>query len=54
MGEVYELRDPRLDRTDAINILPKALARDPQFRERSDREARWKHATIIDNGAAVR
>jgi hypothetical protein len=39
MGQVYRATDTRLNRTVAIKVLPLALARDPQFRARFDREA---------------
>jgi serine/threonine protein kinase/Tol biopolymer transport system component len=40
MGEVYQARDTRLERTVAIKVLSPALATDPAFRERFEREAR--------------
>jgi eukaryotic-like serine/threonine-protein kinase len=39
MGEVYRARDTRLNRTVAIKVLSRALADDPQFRARFEREA---------------
>src|SRR5215470_17635436 len=40
MGEVYRARDPRLERTVAIKILPEQVSRDPVRRQRFEREAK--------------
>ena len=40
MGEVYEARDTRLERTVAIKILPAHLSNDPVRRQRFEREAK--------------
>src|ERR1700751_5533675 len=40
MGEVYEARDTRLDRTVAIKVLNSALVASPNLRTRFEREAK--------------
>jgi Tol biopolymer transport system component len=40
MGEVYLARDTRLDRSVAVKILPSHLSKDPEAKQRFDREAR--------------
>ncbi|MDX1632719.1 MAG: protein kinase, partial [Thermoanaerobaculia bacterium] len=40
MGEVYEAKDTRLNRTVAIKVLPEGLAENPERRARFEREAR--------------
>jgi serine/threonine protein kinase len=40
MGEVWQGRDTRLDRSVAVKILPAAIAQDEEFRARFEREAK--------------
>ena len=40
MGEVYRAHDSRLGRDVAIKVLPGEVSRDPERRQRFDREAR--------------
>ncbi len=40
MGEVYQARDTRLDRTVAVKVLPSHLSDNSQLRQRFEREAR--------------
>ncbi len=40
MGEVYQAKDTRLDRTVAIKILPAHLSSDPIRKQRFEREAK--------------
>jgi serine/threonine protein kinase len=40
MGEVYRVRDTRLDRDVAVKVLPANLSSDPSLRQRLEREAK--------------
>ncbi len=40
MGEVYRAKDTRLDRDVAIKVLPQHLSRNPEFKQRFEREAK--------------
>ena len=53
MGEVYLARDPRLDRTVAIKILPGDLAGEPERMQRFEREARAASALNHPNVATI-
>jgi len=53
MGVVYKARQPNLDRVVAIKVLPDSLARDAEFTERFQREARAMAALSHPNIVAV-
>ncbi len=53
MGEVYLARDPRLDRTVALKILPGDLASDPDRMLRFEREAKAASALNHPNVATI-
>ena len=53
MGEVYLARDPRLDRSIAVKVLPPQLAQNESDRDRFQREARAASALSHPNIAHV-
>ncbi len=53
MGEVYRARDPKLNREDAIKVLPPALANDADYLTRFQHEAQALAALNHPNIAAI-
>lgn len=51
MGEVYQARDARLDRTVAIKVLPAHVASDPELKQRFEREA--KTISSLNHGRVI-
>ena len=46
MGEVYRVRDTRLDREVAIKVLPEFVSSDPDRLRRFEQEARARYSVI--------
>ena len=53
MGEVYKARDTRLEREVAIKVLPSHLSKDPDIKQRFEREARAIAALSHPNICAI-
>ena len=53
MGQVYRARDPRLDRSVAVKVLPEDLSADPDRRARFEREAKAVAALSHPNILAI-
>ncbi len=53
MGEVYRARDPRLERTVAVKVLPTELAQSDTYRQRFQREAQAASALSHPNIAHI-
>src|SRR5206468_5262306 len=53
MGEVYRARDTRLEREVAIKVLPERFTRDPDRRNRFEREAKAVAALSHPNILAI-
>ena len=51
MGELYQARDTRLDRTVAVTVLPEHVACDRELKQRFEREA--KTISSLNHGRVI-